>query len=111
MQQKKMFIARTNRYYLGLLKSCIGWQITSDEWYDTTARRILHMQRALLLLAGPDLKWNPKTHDDNPNRFHEPLPSGPYSGKSVDRTKFEERATPSDRKDFELNSRSKSLKI
>jgi aldehyde:ferredoxin oxidoreductase len=72
------------------LKAVTGWQITSDEWYDTTARRILHMQRALLLLGGPDLTWNPKIHDDNPNRFYEPLPSGPYSGKSVDKAKFED---------------------
>jgi aldehyde:ferredoxin oxidoreductase len=43
-----------------------------------------------LLLGGPDLNWNPKIHDDNPNRFYEPLPSGPYSGKSVDKAKFED---------------------
>jgi len=48
------------------------------------------MQRALLLLGGPDLKWNPKIHDDNPPRFYEPLPSGPYTGKKVDRAKFED---------------------
>jgi len=66
-----------------------GWKIGPQEWYDTTARRILHLQRALLLLGGPDLQWNPREHDDNPPRFYEPLPSGPYAGKRVDRTKFE----------------------
>jgi aldehyde:ferredoxin oxidoreductase len=44
----------------------------------------------MLLLGGPDLKWNPKIHDDNPLRFYEPLPSGPYKGKTVDKAKFEE---------------------
>ena len=28
-------------------------------------------------------------HDDNPARFYEPLPSGPYAGKKIDKTKFE----------------------
>ena len=28
--------------------------------------------------------------DDNPPRFWEPLPSGPYKGKTLDRKKFEE---------------------
>jgi aldehyde:ferredoxin oxidoreductase len=70
-------------------KAVTGWEIGPEEWYDTTARRILHLQRALLLLGGPDLKWNPEIHDDNPPRFYEPLPSGPYAGKKVDRTNFE----------------------
>jgi aldehyde:ferredoxin oxidoreductase len=39
----------------------------------------------MLLLGGPDLKWTPKTHDDNPPRFYEPLPSGPYKGKTTDK--------------------------
>ncbi len=44
----------------------------------------------MLLLGGPDLKWSPKIHDENPARFYEPLPSGPYKGKTVDKAKFEE---------------------
>jgi len=72
------------------LKAVTGWEIEPDKWYQTTAPRILHLQRALLLLGGPDLKWNPKVHDDNPLRFYEPLPSGPCAGKKVDRIKFEE---------------------
>jgi aldehyde:ferredoxin oxidoreductase len=71
-------------------KAVTGWKIEPEEWYQTTALRILHLQRALLLLGGPDLKWNPKVHDDNPPRFYEPLPSGPYAGKKIDRAKFEE---------------------
>jgi len=71
-------------------KAVTGWKIGPKEWYGTMARRILHIQRTLLLLGGPDLKWNPKIHDDNPPRFYEPLPSGPYSGKKVDRAKFED---------------------
>ncbi len=71
-------------------KAVTGWKIGPEKWYGTMARRILHIQRALLLLGGPDLKWNPKIHDENPPRFYEPLPSGPYAGKKVDRTKFED---------------------
>ena len=72
------------------LKAVTGWNIGPEEWYRTTALRILHLQRTLLLLGGPDLKWDPGVHDDNPPRFYEPLPSGPYAGKKVDRARFEE---------------------
>ena len=44
----------------------------------------------MLLLGGPDVQWKPKLDDDNPPRFWEPLPSGPYKGKTLDRTEFEE---------------------
>ena len=44
----------------------------------------------MLLLGGPDLKWNPKIHDENPTKFYKPLPSGPYKGKTVNKAKFEE---------------------
>jgi aldehyde:ferredoxin oxidoreductase len=37
------------------------------------------------MLGGPDLKWTPVKDDDNPPRFYEPLPSGPYKGKTTDR--------------------------
>lgn len=72
------------------LQAVTGWDISSDEWYGVTARRVLHLQRALLLLGGPDVKWKPKVDDENPPRFHEPLPTGPYAGKTVDRAKFED---------------------
>jgi aldehyde:ferredoxin oxidoreductase len=67
-----------------------GWTGLRKDWYDTNALRILHLQRAMLLLGGPDLKWKADTDDDNPARFYEPLPSGPYKGKTVNRRLFEE---------------------
>jgi aldehyde:ferredoxin oxidoreductase len=44
----------------------------------------------MLLLGGPDLKWKANADDDNPPRFYEPLPTGPYKGKAVNRKLFEE---------------------
>ena len=67
-----------------------GMQLTQKEWIKTKALRILQLQRAMLLLGGPDLRWNPKEHDDNPARFYEPLPSGPKKGKTVNKAVFEE---------------------
>ena len=71
-------------------KAVTGLELKQEDWVNTKALRILQMQRAMLLLGGPDLKWNMKIHDENPARFYEPLPSGPYKGKTVDRVKFEE---------------------
>ena len=71
-------------------KAVTGLELKQEDWVNTKALRILQMQRAMLLLGGPDLKWNVKIHDENPARFYEPLPSGPYKGKTVDRVKFEE---------------------
>ena len=68
-----------------------GWTDLRKDWYDTNALRILHLQRAMLLLGGPDLKWKANTDDDNPARFYEPLPNGPYKGKTVNRKLFEEQ--------------------
>jgi len=67
-----------------------GLQTLRQEWYQTNGLRILNMQRAMLLLGGPDLKWKAGTDDENPPRFYEPLPSGPYKGKTVDKKSFEE---------------------
>jgi aldehyde:ferredoxin oxidoreductase len=66
-----------------------GWQGLRQEWYDTSALRILQLQRAMLLLGGPDLRWKADVDDDNPPRFYEPLPNGPYKGRQVDRKSFE----------------------
>jgi aldehyde:ferredoxin oxidoreductase len=66
-----------------------GWKLTNKKWYDEKALRILQLQRAMLLLGGPDAKWRPKLDDDNPPRFWEPLPTGPYKGKTLDRKMFE----------------------
>jgi len=67
-----------------------GIKLTRKEWVQTKAIKTLQIQRAALLLGGPDLKWTPKTHDDNPPRFYEPLPSGPYEGKTTDKPNVEE---------------------
>ncbi len=73
-----------------LYKAVTGWELSEEEWFRQKAQRILHLQRAMLLLGGPDVHWKPKEDDDNPPRFWEPLPSGPYKGKVLDRKKFEE---------------------
>jgi aldehyde:ferredoxin oxidoreductase len=75
---------------LNFFEAVTGWKLTEKEWYKEKALRILHLQRAMLLLGGPDAKWRPKLDDDNPPRFWEPLPSGPYKGKTLDRRMFEE---------------------
>jgi aldehyde:ferredoxin oxidoreductase len=49
------------------------------------------LQKALLLMGGPDLKWEPIKDDDNPPRFYEPLPSGPYKGKTTDKQLVDEK--------------------
>jgi len=67
-----------------------GWKTLRQEWYETNGLRILNLQRAMLLLGGPDLKWKANADDENPPRFYEPLPSGPYKGKTVDKKLFEE---------------------
>jgi aldehyde:ferredoxin oxidoreductase len=67
-------------------KAVTGVELSMDEWINTKALKILQLQRVMLLLGGPDLKWNPKIHDDNPPRFYEPLPTGPFKGKTVEKT-------------------------
>jgi aldehyde:ferredoxin oxidoreductase len=62
--------------------------MTREEWINTKGMRILQIQRALLLLGGPDFKWIPEQHDKNPLRFYEPLPSGPYKGRKVQKKMF-----------------------
>ncbi|MGD8565014.1 MAG: aldehyde ferredoxin oxidoreductase C-terminal domain-containing protein [Candidatus Bathyarchaeota archaeon] len=65
-----------------------GKKMTREEWINTKGMRILQIQRALLLLGGPDFKWIPEQHDKNPLRFYEPLPSGPYKGRKVQKKMF-----------------------
>jgi aldehyde:ferredoxin oxidoreductase len=67
-----------------------GLALTRESWSKGGGLKTLQIQRALLLLGGPDLKWNPKVHDDNPRRFYEPLPSGPCKGRAADRTSVRE---------------------
>ncbi len=61
-----------------------GWEMNKERWYSTDAKRIIDIQRAALLIGGPDLRWRPYVDDINPRRFYEPLPSGPYRGKAPD---------------------------
>jgi len=71
-------------------KAVTGIELTRDNWFKTKAMRILQLQRTMLLLGGPDLKWKPKIDDVNPPRFYEPLPSGPYKGKTANKAGVEE---------------------
>lgn len=71
-------------------KAVTGIELTKAQWISHNALKILHLQRAMLLIGGPDLKWDPEVHDDNPPRFYEPLPSGPWKGRAVDRRHVDE---------------------
>jgi len=71
-----------------IMRAVTGWDVTREEWYGASSRKILAIQRAMLLLGGPDVTWNPELHDDNPPRFYDPLPTGPKAGKRVEREDF-----------------------
>ncbi len=66
-------------------KGVTGFPITRESWRTDQGPRIVTLQRALLLMGGPDVVWEPLKDDDNPPRFYEPLPSGPYKGRTTDR--------------------------
>jgi aldehyde:ferredoxin oxidoreductase len=72
-------------------KAVTGFPITLESWRSVNGPRIVTLQKAFLLLGGPDLKWTPVKDDDNPPRFYEPLPSGPYKGKTTDRKLVDEK--------------------
>jgi aldehyde:ferredoxin oxidoreductase len=77
---------RTNRELeFDFAKAVTGFPITVESWRKETGPRIVTLQRALLLLGGPDMKWEPLKDDDNPPRFYEPLPEGPYKGRTTDK--------------------------
>jgi aldehyde:ferredoxin oxidoreductase len=67
------------------LKAVTDLDITQEDWINIYGRRIIQIQRAALLLGGPDVFWDPKKDDDNPPRWYEPLPSGPYEGSAPNR--------------------------
>ncbi len=67
------------------LNAVTGWLVSKDEVYEEIAPRVLTLQRILLLIGGPDIKWDPRVDDDNPPRFYKPLPTGPYKGSTVKR--------------------------
>jgi aldehyde:ferredoxin oxidoreductase len=77
----------TPQFQLDFLNAVTGFNISFDEWYEVIAKRILEIQRAVLLLGGPDASW--AGVDENPPRFYEPLPTGPYKGKATDRKEEE----------------------
>ncbi len=66
------------------MRAATGWNLTEEQWKQTLARRIIHIQRAAELLGGPDVFWETPRDDDNPPRFYEPLPSGPDKGEAAD---------------------------
>jgi len=73
-----------------LYSAITGLNLTRNEWAGNGGLKTLQIQRAQLLLGGPDLYWNPKVDDDNPSRFYEPLPSGPCKGQAADKTSVSE---------------------
>ncbi len=66
-----------------------GWELTKESWFNENGLRILQIQRTVSLLGGPDAEWRSKQDDTLPSRFWEPLPSGPFKGKSIDKNAFE----------------------
>jgi len=72
-------------------KGVTGFPMTRESWRTENGPRIVTLQRALLLIGGPDVFWKPLEDDDNPPRFYEPLPSGPYKGETTDKKVVEEK--------------------
>jgi aldehyde:ferredoxin oxidoreductase len=68
-----------------------GETLKRKDWLKGGGLKTLQIQRALLLLGGPDLKWTPQIDDDNPSRFYEPLPSGPWKGKAADKKSVKQK--------------------
>ncbi|MGD0330055.1 MAG: aldehyde ferredoxin oxidoreductase C-terminal domain-containing protein [Nitrososphaeria archaeon] len=77
----------TPQFQIDFINAVTGFGISFDEWYNDIAKRILQIQRAAVLVGGPDASW--AGVDENPSRFYEPLPSGPYKGKSTNRDEVE----------------------
>ena len=73
---------------LDFLNATTGWDMKKKEWH-TITKRILTIQRVALLIGGPDVRWNPAIHDDNPKRFYDPLPSGPDVGEKTEKNDVE----------------------
>jgi len=72
-------------------RAVTGWETTEEMWKTELGHRIIQIQRAAELLGGPDVFWDPVKDNDNPQRFFEPLPSGPYKGNTIEREEFERR--------------------
>ncbi|MEM4717846.1 MAG: aldehyde ferredoxin oxidoreductase C-terminal domain-containing protein, partial [Desulfurococcaceae archaeon] len=84
-----LFLDLGDQFIMEYLDAVTGWDLDLNRLYDI-GNRILTLQRILLLLGGPDIQWNSLMDDENPDRFYEPLPNGPYSGLRVDRDKVAE---------------------
>ncbi|MDQ1279495.1 MAG: aldehyde:ferredoxin oxidoreductase [Thermoproteota archaeon] len=69
-------------------KAVTGWTITNDEWLNTYGRRIVQIQRAAILIGGPDITWDAARDDDNPQRWYQPLPTGPKAGSAPTHAEF-----------------------
>ena len=76
---------------IGLLNTVTGWKVTQDEIFKDIGTRVLTLQRILLLLGGPDVFWDPRKDDENSPRFYEPLPTGPYKGKTANREEVKKK--------------------
>ena len=73
------------------LRAITGWEMTEREWKRESGPRVVHIQRAAELIGGPDISWRPSQDDDNPPRFYEPLPSGPYKGFATRREDMDQK--------------------
>lgn len=78
-----MFCGTPQSLIFDFAKAVTGLPITIKSWRRVNGPRIVTLQRALLLLGGPDVTWNPVTDDENPPRFYKPLPTGPFKGKTT----------------------------
>ena len=72
-------------------KAITGCDLSRKTWLNGGGMKTLQTQRAMLLLGGPDLQWNPTIDDDNPSRFYDPLPTGPCKGKAADRASVQRK--------------------
>lgn len=79
-----MFCRAPQSIIFDYAKAVTGFPIDIENWRRINGPRIVTLQRALLLLGGPDITWEPLKDDDNPPRFYEPLPTGPFKGKTTD---------------------------
>ena len=85
------FCGTPDEVKFGFVKAITGWPMTVESWRKETGPRIVTLQRAFLLMGGPDMKWEPVKDDDNPPRFYEPLPSGPYKGQTTNKRRTKEK--------------------
>lgn len=72
-------------------KAVTGYDISIDIWRKNHGPRITTVQRALLMLGGPDVIWEPIKDDENPPRFYDKLPTGPHKGRTTDKELVKQR--------------------